>query len=341
MRLFKAYSPQLLLAACVSLFGARAGFAQSNGDQLQSSWYCENVTDYAQFCDFVIGVSTLTIDATGAIATSALTEPVWGFHINMTQCRAEGGQQLSDCIPYQPGVSATVKTTISPSGISGSGATSGSAEGSGEVQLELPTDGTTVIQADQTENTYTETSTHSATFNPPGNEQWGQTSTDVVFDGPYYVTVSGEQHGTCPGCQTTVDRVVDYQVMTYSGKYASTIWVCEAPNVYNWSCSQHRGYQWTSCSSPYSATSGIFDDEWTLASDSLTPVGCGFDLTDPWMWAPTKQITTTVATLSGYVHTNSISINGSPWPPTTLTGYTICPSGATFNPQDITVSPCN
>jgi hypothetical protein len=78
MRLLKAYGPRLLLAACVALFGARAGFAQTNGDEFQSDWYCETVTDYATFCDFVIGVSSLTYNpSTGAITTSAMTEPVW------------------------------------------------------------------------------------------------------------------------------------------------------------------------------------------------------------------------------------------------------------------------
>ena len=173
MRLFKAYGPQLLLATCVTLFGARAGFAQSNGDQFQSGWYCENVTDYAQFCDFVIGVSTLTIDADGALATSALTEPVWGFYVNMTQCRAEGGQQLSDCIPFQPKVSASVSTEIMPSGISDSANSDG-----GEAELDMPKSGT--LRAVVTGN-WQESSTHEAYFNPPGNGADGTTQASVSY----------------------------------------------------------------------------------------------------------------------------------------------------------------
>jgi hypothetical protein len=225
MRLFKAHCPALLLTACAVLFGPCAGFAQSNGDQFESDWSCEYVTDYAQFCDFVIGVSSLAIDATGSITTSATTEGVWGFLINLTQCQDGGDGNCS--MPFEPSVSTVVITTISPDGTSGSGATSGSSQGEGEVQVELPTDGNTVIQADQTEATYTETSQHSASFAPPYNEAAGQTSTDVAFDGPWFLIAINGSDGFCGTCSTTVQRTVGYQIMTYSGNYAGSVWVCE------------------------------------------------------------------------------------------------------------------
>jgi hypothetical protein len=68
------------------------------------------------------------------------------------------------------------------------------------------------------------------------------------------------------------------------------------------------------------------------------------------MWAPTKQITSTLGTLSGFLYTNQIGINGTVWPTVLppvpvetdpLIGYTICPSGTTFKSQDINVNPCN
>jgi len=338
MRHLKTSCLCLLLAAFTLMCAPDTAFAQSDGDQFQSDQYCTYVTDYAQFCDFIIGVSSLDIDTTGSITTSALTEPVWGFLINQTEC---GDSGVEDCVPFEPEVSAAVQTQITEAETSGNGKTSGSATGSEEVELGLPTSGST-IQADETGYNYTEATYHYASFDPPGNEQSGDTSADVAFDGPSYLTVYGEQDGYCEGCNSTVQRIVGYQAMTSSGSDSSTIWVCEAPLVYNWSCKQaNPGQLTTSCSSPYSATSGSFDDQWTLNRDGYTPAGCGFDVTDPWMWRPTSGITWTLATLSGYVDTSSIEINGTVWPSQTLQGYTICPSGTTFNPSDATVSPCN
>ena len=346
MRILKAHSQKLFLVVCVAaLASPRLGRAQSNGDQFQSSWYCEYVNSYAQFCDFIIGVSSLTIDATGSITTSATTDPVWGFYINTSQCENEGNGACTP--PFQPEVSATVQTTISPSGTSGSGATSGSASGGAEVQLELPASGTT-LQADQTESTYTESSQHWASFDPPGSEQSGLTSTDVVFDGPWFVTATGERAGPCDACATTIQTVIQYQVMNYSGSTAGTIQACEAPVLYNYTCHGSFTSEYNQCSNnptggnsgPTTAYSGQITDTWTLGSDKITPAGCGADITDPWKWFVSAQITPTLATLSGYIDTNAISINGVVYPPNRLTGYTVCPSGTTV-PPGWTVTPCD
>jgi hypothetical protein len=170
MRLFKTCGPQLL--ALVALFGPGAGLAQTNGDQFQSASYCTVVTDYATYCDFIIGVSSLTYaPSTGAVTTSALTEPVWGFLINVTECEDQGGEQLGDCIPFQPAVWAYVDTTVQPGGTTGSATST-----SGEAQLALPTSGT--LQVTQA-GTWSETSTHAATFDPPDSEPYGTTQTQV------------------------------------------------------------------------------------------------------------------------------------------------------------------
>jgi hypothetical protein len=55
-------------------------------------------------------------------------------------------------------------------------------------------------------------------------------------------------------------------------------------------------------------------------SDAYTPVGgggggCGYSTTDPWMWAYNVTVLRTFATLSGYIHTNAININGFVTPP--------------------------
>jgi len=46
-----------------------------------------------------------------------------------------------------------------------------------------------------------------------------------------------------------------------------------------------------------------------MKSDTYSPAGCGFNIVDQWDWAghvPVQDL----GTLSGYIHTNSISING-------------------------------
>ena len=347
MRLCKVHCSYTLLATLGLLSAPGATLAQSNGDQFQSSSYCEWATSYAQFCDFIIGVSSMDIDATGSIWTTATTDPVWGFLINVTQCQNEGNGECQP--PFEPVVSATVQTTIAAAETSGLGQTWGSNTSSnvvGEIQLDLPTDTTQTIQADETEFDYAETSYHSATFAPPGNSIEGWTGTDVVFDGPWFLDANenASEDGYTGGAPY---RIVGYDIMTYSGGNSSSVWVCETPAVY-WSCTQpNPGYQAAQCQSgTFQAVGGLFSDRWGLGSNQYTPAGCGDSITDQWMWTPTRQITWTLATLTGYADTNAVGINGTVWPPqpgvvSSLQGYTICPSGTTFNSQDAGVTPCD
>jgi len=348
MRLCKVYCSCTLLAALGLLSAPSAAFAQSSGDEFQSSSYCEWATSYAQFCDFVIGVSSMDIDATGSITTTATTEPVWGFFINLTQCQ-DGGNGACQ-VPFVPAVAATVETTIATAETSGSGQTSGSISSNnvvGEIQLELPSDSTTTIQADETEFDYTETSYHSATFAPPFNTSYGATSTGVVFDGPWFLNANEDPNSDDGYVGGAPYRIVGYDIMTYSGGNSSSVWLCETPAAY-WSCTQpNPGFQAAQCQSGvFQAVGGFFRDRWMLGSNQYTPAGCGSSLTDQWMWAPTRQLTWTLATLSGGAYTNAVSINGTVWPPqpgvvSSLQGYTICPSGTTFNSQDAGVTPCD
>jgi len=160
MRLLKVYGPQLLSLACGALFAPSVGLSQTVGNQFESGSYCTVASDYAEFCDFIIGVSYLTIDSsTATVSTVAFTDPVWGFYINVTACEDEGGEQISDCIPFQPDVWAYVDTTIQPAG------TSGSATASGTAVIDLPTSGT--LQAAQA-GTWSEQAPTRQTSSPPG-----------------------------------------------------------------------------------------------------------------------------------------------------------------------------
>lgn len=142
------------------------------------------------------------------------------------------------------------------------------------------------------------------------------------------MVVQSDSFGKCDGCSTTVQRVVTYQVINASGANSGAIPICESPTVTNWSCTQQQKVTFQSCSSPYTTTStGAFPDQWTMGSDAYTPAGCGFSVTDHWQWAASASVQKTFATLTGYVHTNAISINGHVSPPAgTL------PPGTVINP---------
>jgi hypothetical protein len=61
--------------------------------------------------------------------------------------------------------------------------------------------------------------------------------------------------------------------------------------------------------------SGTFSDQWTLATDNVSPVGCGFTVNyDHWQMCFNDN-PITFGTLNGYVHSNSINIEGSIMPP--------------------------
>src|SRR5437016_6600773 len=76
-----------------------------------------------------------------------------------------------------------------------------------------------------------------------------------------------------------------------------------------------------SCQSRYSATNGVTPDRWTLSADGYTPAGCGYDTTDHWQ-SCAPSVPKTFGTLTGFIHTNSIKINGYENPPNRLPGNT-------------------
>jgi hypothetical protein len=156
----------------------------------------------------------------------------------------------------------------------------------------------------------------------------GQTSppATLTVDGPYQMVVQSDVLGKCTGCQTTVLRTVTYQVQNFSGTLANTTWVGENVSLSGWSCTQSNpGSQTAPCSANFMTNSaGVFSDQWSLASDGYTPTGCGQNVTDHWQWCAHSPAQT-LGTLTGYVHTNAISINGVVSPPNSMPPGTVIP----------------
>jgi hypothetical protein len=151
----------------------------------------------------------------------------------------------------------------------------------------------------------------------------------ITVDRPAYMVVQQDFLGQCDGCSSTVVRLVTYQVTNYSGTPAGAVPVCETPTLTNWSCNQAQGPTSVQvCTgSPYTTNpDGTFTDGWSLASDVYTPIGCGFDIVDKWFYAPSPTVQKPIGTLTGYVHTDAVSINGVVNPPNTL------PVGTVINP---------
>jgi hypothetical protein len=59
-----------------------------------------------------------------------------------------------------------------------------------------------------------------------------------------------------------------------------------------------------------------------MSSDAYTPAGCGFNITDHWQWCAHSPAQT-LGTLTGYVHTDKIQINGVVSPNSIPTGAVI------------------
>lgn len=143
-----------------------------------------------------------------------------------------------------------------------------------------------------------------------------------TLDGPFYMTVIADQLRKCSGCTTTVQRLVTYQVKNFSGSNAGTTSIGENVVTSGWNCTQASGGTNTSpCSKGGSTNSaGQFADQWDLGSDVYTPIGCGENVDDHWLWCKNNQ---SIGHLSGYCHTNAVQINGVVSPPNSFTPGTI------------------
>ncbi len=144
-------------------------------------------------------------------------------------------------------------------------------------------------------------------------------SLEFDIDGPYNMLVSNDTIGTCNGCSTTVQRNVTYQVLNYSGSLPGAIPMCENVLLSNWSCNQSQDTPTTTTCGKTSGTTSAnstFTDSWTLGGDGFTPVGCGNNVSDTWSWVASSQskIFQPVGVLSGYTHTNAVSINNTVLP---------------------------
>ena len=132
----------------------------------------------------------------------------------------------------------------------------------------------------------------------------------LTVDGPYQMVVQSDVTGPCSGCATTVQRNITYQIRNFSGENAGTTSICETPTYSGWNCSQAQNIQYAQCSAPESTNgTGVFTDDWSLNSDGYTPAGCGLNVLDHWDWAAHSPVQD-LGTLTGYLHTNAVSIDG-------------------------------
>jgi hypothetical protein len=141
-------------------------------------------------------------------------------------------------------------------------------------------------------------------------DQGTSNSASLIFDGPYQMKVISDTWGLCEGCKTTIQRVIAYQIINFSGSDSGASTVCETPTRSGWSCNQPEPTVSANfcSSSPYDSYDGTFRDTWTLSSDNLAPSGCGVNINDPWYWAYTSS-PTPIGTPAGYIHTDAIQID--------------------------------
>lgn len=106
---------------------------------------------------------------------------------------------------------------------------------------------------------------------------------NLVIDGPAYMLVALDQAGFCNGCSTTVQRLVRYQIMNFSGtsNTMSTQEIGEAPSLTPSTCTPPGLTSFNACGSSFPAfpVAGFFTDRWTMGRDGSTPVGCDIGVT--------------------------------------------------------------
>ena len=156
-----------------------------------------------------------------------------------------------------------------------------------------------------------------------------QTSTPATFivTGPHHMIVQSDVTGLCGGCSTTVARRVTYQVVDQDGLSVGSINMGETALPGTNSC--NNGSPGTSaCGSLSTDSQGQFIDTWTIGTDSVPFSSCGFSATDDWQWCRGTSPSFTrvnVGHLSGFIHADHISINGSVSP-------SQMPAGTVINP---------
>jgi hypothetical protein len=293
------------------------------------TWWTDN-TSIATATSSAHQINGVAIGSTNHYAQSVMM--YWGDKEDAPSCpgsqQAPGaGTNVSPQITSIDPDSATVGSNVSTVTINGSGFGS-------SPTVNLP-QGVTVVGGQGSSDTKIILDNVAISINAPigpnsmtvtakGSDGTNQTSNQGGFmlDGPFYMTVLADQILKCSGCSTTVERDVTYQIWNFSNTNAGAIKIGENPVDSNWNCNQSDpGTLFSPCSAGYTTgSSGQFTDVWTLASDVYTPIGCGDNTDDHWMWCPTGR---SIGHLSGYVHTNAISINGVVNPPNQFTAGTV------------------
>lgn len=154
---------------------------------------------------------------------------------------------------------------------------------------------------------------------------YAQTSNAVTFTvtGPHHMIVESDITGLCSGCLTTVLRSVTYQVVDQDGLGVGQIGIGESAVLGANSCN-NGGTHLSLCGSASTDAQGQFTDDWSINTDNVPSASCGFTITDEWEWCR-GTTTSNIGNLSGYIHADHISINGSISP-------SQMPQGTVINP---------
>ncbi|MFY9726620.1 MAG: IPT/TIG domain-containing protein [Bryobacteraceae bacterium] len=170
-----------------------------------------------------------------------------------------------------------------------------------------------------------------------GSGSGSNTATVVGGGNPCKMVVVSDYTNLCPGCSSSVQRKVTYQVMTQNAN-VGVIGICEVPDLGSANSGPTKydqnvpPMQITARGLPgMTSSSGQFIDNWSLNQD-FTPVGCGYPVnSDAWYGlAVITGVKTTLGTLSGYVYTNAVNINNSVTSlasPTGMAKGTVIPGG--------------
>lgn len=205
-----------------------------------------------------------------------------------------------------------------PDGSTYYGSCSGqSCDGSISGSLTVPSDAQGTATATVTSNGYNGQGFLGS--DPPASNGYSIEVDPSATGVPTYMKILTDTTVKCNGCNSTVLRKFTYQVMVgagepWSGPTGTGGAMCETNTVTNWNCTQSAVVATSACSNPqlfvWTDPNGNMPgfDGWSLNSDSFTPVGCGYNTADTWNALAGSQVA--VGKMTGYLHTDSISVNG-------------------------------
>jgi hypothetical protein len=126
-----------------------------------------------------------------------------------------------------------------------------------------------------------------------------------------HMMVIVDTSGVCSGCTTTVARFVKYQIQNVQNQNLGALQIAEQTAEDTNTCGNGNPLTTTCSQLLFTDSISQFIDKWTIGTDHVAPPSCGFNVyLDTWLWCMPLGGTENAGTLKGYVHANSILING-------------------------------